>query len=680
MCSGVEIPPSMKIFFSDCMLSLITPARWALAAMLHLRSWSSHAYLLVAAHLMLITTVCAQSLTWDNDAVTSGIQIGNGTWNTATANWFDGTNNVPWDNVTHANTTAVFGLATATAGGTITVSDTINLGGMRFVPLVAAPTFAHTFTGGTLAFANDAVIEMGERTSTGSTTAQFVNLNSLITGNSLTIQRTTGGATAYQYLRFGGANPDLRGTLTLKSLSDAAGIFVLVAAASSHSALDRVIVESGSTYAISGTGSNYAVPITMAGIGQNNGAIRLDGTDQIISGAITMSASSLIHSNAAAVRTTISSAIGETGTLRGFQRTSVLSTNTVTYTGASTFTGATTFGRSSTNGGVNVFDFSAVGAPVSDIFYNGPGTVGGLNMISGYSGATVLNLIGNAAADNSQRFGVLNASGNSATSGGLDIINLTSGAGGSMNLSFSAITRSNRGLLAIAGPQAGAVSITTPGSDGFLGSWATYRPFGGKAGWARVVEGQVIGGFTGDLMHSSVTAISDLAGYAAGSHLNLTNASTGNITVSGATTDLGTLTMNDRWFDRTVDLPSSTLRMGVIGGVQLAANALNLVIGQTGSAGTLTAGGATINTPGELIVTNNSVFSTLTINSIIANNGSTAGALALLFNGAPGSKTVLTGANSFTGGTTIASGAVEVRGGLLGTAAPSSSSRMRPCS
>lgn len=261
----------MKIFSSDCRWCIVTPACAALAARLYLRSRASRLFQMTAAHLMLCTSSIAQILTWDNDITISGIQLGNGTWNTATANWFDGTNNVAWDNVTHAGTTAVFGLATATAGGTITVSNTINLGGMRFVPLVAAPTFAHTFTGGTLAFANDAIIEMGERTSTGSTTAQFVNLNSIITGNNLTIQRTTGGTTAYQYLRFGGANPELRGTLTLKSLSDAAGIFVLVAAASSHSGLDRVIVESGSTYAISGTGSNYAVPMTLAGTDKTMG-------------------------------------------------------------------------------------------------------------------------------------------------------------------------------------------------------------------------------------------------------------------------------------------------------------------------------------------------------------------------------------------------------------------------
>jgi fibronectin-binding autotransporter adhesin len=617
---------------------------------------------LLAAALLLFSTTAFAQLTWDANTGTLGIQVGDGTWNTSTANWHNGTSNVAWNNTNNANTTAVFGLNTATAGGTITLSGTINLGGMRFTPFASTPTFAHTFTGGTLAFADNAIIEMAELTSTGSGTVQFVNLNSVVTGNNLTIQRVVGAATTFQYLRFGGINPNLTGTLTLKSNSSGVGIFALVATAAANAGLSRVVVESGSTYAISGPGNTYAVPMTIAGTGSNSGAIRLDSNDQIISGAITLSATSLIHSNTSTLRTTLSSAIGETGGAQGFQRSAILSASTVSYTGTSNFSGTTTFGRATANGGVNTFDFSAVGAPASNIFYNGAGGVGGLTMIGGNSGATALNLIGNAGSNNSQRFGGLSLTVNSATLGGLSLINLTSGAGGKMDLTLGAITRSAQAALAITGPASGDVS--TSNANGFLGPWATYRTFGGMAGWAQTVSGKVTGGYVGALAYVSSTALSELPGYATSTNLAITGGSSGNITVTGATTNLNTLTMNDAFSDRTVAQSASTLRLGTIGGVQLAQNARNLTIGQAGAAGTLSAGGTVINTPGELIVTNNTTMSTIRINSVIANNGNSTGAVALLFNGAAGSKTILTGSNSYTGGTTLYSGAVEVQHAL----------------
>ncbi|WP_395745240.1 beta strand repeat-containing protein [Prosthecobacter sp.] len=612
---------------------------------------------LVIAALLLSAVTASAQLTWDANTSTAGIQEGDGTWNTTSTNWYNGTSNVAWNNTTNATTTAVFGLNTATAGGTITVSGTINLGGMKFSSFASAPTFAHTFTGGTLAFADNAVIEMADLTSTGSTTNQFVNLNSTVTGNNLTIQRSTGASGSFQYLKFGGtANANLVGTLTIKANSASVGIFVLVGAAAANSSLSRVVVESGSTYAISGAGNTYAVPMTIAGLGQNSGAIRLDSNNQILSGAITLSGNALIHSNTTTTGTVISAAIGETGGSQGFQRSAILSTSTVTFTGISNFTGSTTWGRTSANGGVSIFDFTAAGAPVSNMFYNGV-TAGVLNMIGGNSGSTGFTLLGKAGTSNSQAFGNLIANGSASTVGGLSVITLISDTGGRMDLSLGTITRSGQGLLAINGAAAGDVTSTL--ASGFLGPWATYRGYGGTAGWAQVVGGKVTNGFVGDLLYATGTAISSLAGYSTGGNLNVSVKSTGNITVTGTTTDLNTLTMNDSSSDRLIALPSSTLRLGVTGGIQIDADARSLVIGQSGSAGTLTAGGSTNNTTGQLIVTNNSSTSTLTINSLIANNGS--GAVTLLFNSTSGGKTILTNANTYTGGTTIVSGVVEMQ-------------------
>ncbi|WP_395736335.1 beta strand repeat-containing protein [Prosthecobacter sp.] len=619
------------------------------------------------AMLLLLPLSTSAQLTWDADTATAGVQEGNGTWNTTLTNWYDGTSNVAWNNTTNANTIAVFGLNTATAGGTITVSGTINLGGMKFVPFASTPNPAHTFSGsGTLAFADNATIELSDLVSSGSTGVQFVNLNTLITGNNLTLQRAAGSTSTFQYLKFAtpSVNSGLVGTLTIKSNSASVGVFALVASAASNSGFSKIVIESGSVYAISGTNNNYAVPITMGGLGQNNGAIRVDSSGIVLSGGITLTSTALIHTNALVTGVLVSSGIGESTVGSGYTRSGVSAISTVTYTGTSNFTGATTFGRSSANGGVNIFDFSAAGAPVTNLFYNGV-TAGALNIIGGNSGPTLLNFVGKAGTNNSQSFGNVSVSGASAAIGALGVINLTSDTGGRMDLSLGTITRvaGNQSFLTINAAAAGDVSTTS--TTGFLGPWITYRRFNGMAGWAQVVGGKVTDGFVGDLLHVSGTAISALPGYAASGNLNISSASTGNVTVTGATTDINTVTMNDPYTDRLVALPSSILRLGATGGIQLDGDARNLTIGQPGSAGTLTAGGAA-STAGQLIVTNNSTDSTITINSVIANNGS--GAVTLLFNGTAGSKTILTGANTFTGGSTVVSGAVEMQSaGALGS-------------
>src|SRR5439155_21840377 len=68
----------------------------------------------VAAFMFGGASVQATDLTWDADPVTAGVQDGAGSWDTTTANWFDGTNNVAWvnstpgDNATFGNAVSAF--------------------------------------------------------------------------------------------------------------------------------------------------------------------------------------------------------------------------------------------------------------------------------------------------------------------------------------------------------------------------------------------------------------------------------------------------------------------------------------------------------------------------------------------------------------------------------------------
>jgi autotransporter-associated beta strand protein len=74
----------------------------------------------------------AGTLTWDpNGATAPNPSDGPGNWDTSSLFWFDGTNNVAWDNATPAS--AVFGAGTGAAGA-VTVGSGINVANLTFNP------------------------------------------------------------------------------------------------------------------------------------------------------------------------------------------------------------------------------------------------------------------------------------------------------------------------------------------------------------------------------------------------------------------------------------------------------------------------------------------------------------------------------------------------------------------
>lgn len=616
-------------------------------------------------------TASAQTLVWDASTSTANQQSGSGQWFGGTT-WWDGNNNVAWDN--SGSVIAQLGATTPSASltplvtpNTITItSSTVNVAGLNFMSLVSSPlTSGNQFavagaSGGTLHFADNSVITVGDNSSTGSFFATLAS-TLLVTGNNLTMQKSNG--TAQQFFRFDMvSNPGLTGSFVVKG--DLGGIFVRAAAPGTFAAMSSISIESNSCYSLAGAGT-YAVPLNIAGTGGAGqyGAIRVDTNNITISAPITMTADAGIQTNTGGVTNTVLSG-GISGNFSFSRFATGSGVGTLSLASASTYTGSTTLGRAGTfTGGVTILDFTAATAPVTDILYSGVTNAGGLAFIGGNNSASVLNLTGKASTASSQRFGAVTVTGSSATIGGLAVINLTSGTAGSMDLSLGTISRSGTGMLAFSAPASGTISTTT--ANGFLGPWATFRNASGVTSWAQVSSGVVTGGYVGDLTHATGTAVSALPGYSATRNLTISSASTGNVTVTGTTTDIATLSLTDACNDRTIALGGNTLRLGANpsgGGIQLAAGASNLTI----SGGTLTGGGPTANASGQIILTNNSSASTLQIDATIANNGS--GAMMLLFNGLSSSKTVLTGTNTYTGGTTIASGVVEMRSaGALGT-------------
>jgi fibronectin-binding autotransporter adhesin len=86
-------------------------------------------------------------VTWDADPATSGPQDGSGTWSTSDANWWNGSTDVVWPNL--STSSAIIG-ASSGAAGTITASGSLTLNAITFN---APGSGAYTLTGGTLGFA-----------------------------------------------------------------------------------------------------------------------------------------------------------------------------------------------------------------------------------------------------------------------------------------------------------------------------------------------------------------------------------------------------------------------------------------------------------------------------------------------------------------------------------------------
>jgi len=617
------------------------------------------------------TTAESQTLIWDANNTASGQPNGAGQW-FGTNLWFN-VANTNWDNsgpaIAQMGTTG----SALVSSNTVTItSATANVGGVNFMGFTSAPGSGQQYsiagaTGGTLNFAAGGIINAADLSSTGSNFITFAS-TLLVTGNGLTIQKS--GGTAQQFMRFDMAsNPGLTGTLTIEGNNG--GVFFRSAAPATFGNVSEVVVKTNSTFSVvSAAPGTYMMPISIAGTGGsgNYGAIRVDSNNITLAGAITMTADAAIQTNTGGITGTVISG----GISGGFNFTRFATgsgAGTLRLTSASTYTGSTTLGRLlAFTGGVTNLDFSAGTAPTENILYNGVGTEGALNMIGGNNSSTVLQLTGKAGTVNQQSFGNLSLN-TAGTVGGSAVISLTSGVGGQMNLNLGTITRTGAAsTLAFVAPASG--TITTTQAAGFLGPWATYRTSAGAMFWAGVTSG-VVGAFSSDLSYVTGSPISSLVGYSAASHLEVTDSSTGNVSVAAGTTNLSTLTMGDHCFDRVVDLAGQTLRLGStdstsVGGVLLASDAKSLTIGVVGSAGVLTSGGPNNNTAGQLYLTNGSNSSTLTVNSVIANNGT--GAVSLFINGNAGSKVALAGTNTYTGGTTLASGAVEMKSaGALGT-------------
>jgi len=303
-------------------------------------------------------------------------------------------------------------------------------------------------------------------------------------------------------------------------------------------------------------------------------------------------------------------------------------------------------------GGLVNLNFSSPNAPTNNILNPSQPLVFDDN-----GGAIAIN--GKAGTTNTQAF-----NGVQPLTGLALITSVPGGSGGSNYVSLGALTRATGGGAINFGPLYASAPINTTSTNdatGILGPWAcisSSTTAGGGGGisfatnWACVDINGNITNYTGWTL---LTGAGPTIANNPTSNVRVDNGSTGNIEIGpNPTTTINTIIVNGGTA-RTLDIQSgSTLRLGANGGILKASGSgSSLLIGASTGTGTLTAGGAD-NTPGELMINdqngnNNRGSGTLTLNSVVADNGT--GPVTLSFIG--GDQVLINSTCTHSGGTYI---------------------------
>ncbi|HVW54079.1 MAG TPA: autotransporter outer membrane beta-barrel domain-containing protein [Rhizobiaceae bacterium] len=350
---------------------------------------------------------------------------------------------------------------------------------------------------------------------------------------------------------------------------------------------------------------------TTTGITVNGGTLDLGGFDLATStlagagGAVALGAGTL----------TVDSELdsGYAGVIAGAGSLAKQGAGTLTLTGVNTYTGDT-----SVNGGGLTLDFSASGAPATNIV----AAASTLNMAGGK-----LNLIGGGSA-NSQSFDGLNVTAGSSQ------IAASSGGGGSMTVDFGTITHAG-GFVDFTLPTNG--SFTT--DSGSLGGWATVN----GSDYAKVVGGVI-------------TAF-DAADYSAKDDAG--NWLSGEVISDGGgaadTPFFGTVS-GSRQLAGLKYSAAADSAVSIGAGQMLGIDGTIIVAPSVGSANQTIGGGSLAGAAGggALAILQNGAGN-FTIASTIVDNGGATG----FTKGGTGLVT-LTGVNSYTGVTTLSGGTLQI--------------------
>ncbi len=452
------------------------------------------------------------------------------------------------------------------------------------------------------------------------TTSTGANAGTWGTTSTLTLS----GANTYT-----GVSSVLAGTLSFSSIANVSG---------GSSSLGAPITTAAGTIAIGTTTTGGGIRYTGSGHTSNR-VINLAGT----TGGATIDASgggALVLTSALTATGAGSKTLTLTGTNTGdniiggaIVNNSVTNITSLTKTGAGTWVlaGASTYGGTTTvNAGTLKLDYSTQNSSkLSDsaVLVLGGGTLD----LSGGSHPEIV-------ASTTLTAGPASRLTSSTPGSVLRMKTITPNVGATIN--FSAV---------------GIATTDNPNINDILGPWATV----GGTDWAVNSTNAGDGPITAYAGYTDIAAQGPASTIADGAATNVrivADGTIGNIELGATTTTINTLLQNNANFAATINTAAKTLRTD---GIWITSGKAALTVGAAVGNGSLTAATA----GGNLLLINDSASQNLTINAVIADNGSTS-SLSKTGTGT----LVLNGANTFAGGTTLGAGTLVIgNDGALGS-------------
>ncbi|MEZ0276572.1 MAG: beta strand repeat-containing protein, partial [Roseimicrobium sp.] len=446
---------------------------------------------------------------------------------------------------------------------------------------------------------------------------------------------------------------DGTGTLTLSAVNTYTGSTTVNAGTLNvtGSVTGSAISVAGGTLGLTGSISNSAVSVAAAGTFNESATGTLSGTTSLttagttaLSGANTYTGATNVTAGSLTLAGSISASVVTVGVSGTFNETatgvlsgtaSLATAGTTTLSGTNTTTGTTAV----TNGTLTLnYDTGAGGTNTSKLANAAVLTLGGGSVV--LSGGSHVEVVGSTTLTANTRTDV-------------------SRVGGTSVLALNAITPAAGSLVNFAGND--IASTTNVNVNGILGPWATVI-IGGETDFA--VNSGVSDGVTAGGLIRAFTAYTDITRLGpsvvpdnATLNVRIVNGGTsGPITLASTATEINTLQMDASDGPATID-PTNATDVLMIGGesggaILQTAGSGGLTIGLASGDGRLTTGGTANTTPAALIFINESTANALTINSIITNNGTDV--VNIVKSGA--GMLVLSGANTYTGGTRLEEG------------------------
>lgn len=569
------------------------------------------------------------------------------------------------------------GLISANASSTLDIrSSIVNNAGSGTVSIIVLNTGTVILEGtntysGTTTIGNGATLQIGNGGTTGNLGAGAVEVAGTLAldrSNSMTIANSLSGAGTVVQAGSGtavltGSNSGFTGAFTINTgatlqvgtgatAGDIGSATVtdngsLTFNRSDNFVAAQSITGTGSlTQAGTGTLSLTTTPGYTGGTTVQSGVLQIAGAANLGTGSYTVSSGTRVQYSSTASQI-YSGVISGAGGL-----TKDTGASTLTLTTANTYTGPTTV-----NAGTLALNFSAAGAPTSNILSSSSTLVlgDGKVLLTGAAGKTITQSFAGTTFTGTQ--GNLTLAQNGATSLDVNLGPLTFNTGS--GVSFNGAT----------GSTVGARFLTSTGSAGAM--LAPGAMYGGMDWASKDATNTYIVAYTGyaDIFTSTTNSKSVIVPNStpAADVRIQENGSTGAPnTLASATTTINSLLMNASTTASTISMGNGALTVnggtGVTGAVAVASGAKSLTIGSSVNDGSITAGA--FGTSTLLLISNNSAAAQgIVVNSIVQDNAGNGAVTLGVSGGTGGGTVVLNGTNTFSGNVEITNGGTLQIGG-----------------